>query len=434
MTRITFFCFSCFLSFAILPLIFFDFYSSSSLASRLRKIAATGIALAISTLLLIVSMYLLHLQNVSRGLLLMVNILALVLLLARQYLSRYMMRASRQNGHRSINILIIGSRDRAKETIKHIYQEKDSLYNVVGCIETKKAQVGNHVVNGVKVIGDLEDLESILLHSVVDEIIFAIPLKKIENVQEYIAFAENLGVQVRIMPDWQLQRIMYRPETASISFETFAHLPTLALSSTPKKDLDLMVKGFVDYAGALIGLIGLSPLLLLIAVLIKITSPGPVFFIQQRSGLNGRLFPLYKFRTMVENAEELREDLLAANEMDGPVFKLTHDPRVTTIGRFLRKTSLDELPQLFNVVRGHMSLVGPRPPIPAEVEQYAPSQRRRLSMKPGMTCIWQVSGRNDIDFDNWMKLDLKYIDNWSLQLDLKLLAKTVMVVFAGTGH
>jgi lipopolysaccharide/colanic/teichoic acid biosynthesis glycosyltransferase len=171
-----------------------------------------------------------------------------------------------------------------------------------------------------------------------------------------------------------------------------------------------------------------------IAVSVKVSSKGPVFFRQERCGLNGRKFILYKFRTMVPEAEKLKGRLLAANEMDGPVFKIKNDPRVTPLGKILRRTSMDELPQLINVLRGEMSLVGPRPPLPSEVKEYKHWQLRRLSMKPGLTCIWQVSGRNDVGFEEWMRMDLEYIDRWSLLLDFKLLLKTVQVVILGTGR
>jgi lipopolysaccharide/colanic/teichoic acid biosynthesis glycosyltransferase len=185
-----------------------------------------------------------------------------------------------------------------------------------------------------------------------------------------------------------------------------------------------------------IGLIVVAPLFAIIAIAIKISSKGPVFYKQERSGLNGRTFMLYKFRTMAADADQKRKELEALNEADGPVFKINNDPRIIpVIGPLLRKTSLDELPQLLNIFRGEMSLVGPRPPIPAEVAQYKPWQRRRLSMKPGLTCIWQTSpNRNDISFNDWMKLDLEYIDNWSPMLDFKLLLKTAQVVLLGNGR
>ena len=183
-----------------------------------------------------------------------------------------------------------------------------------------------------------------------------------------------------------------------------------------------------------LAIILLSPLYLIIAGLIKLTSPGPVLFIQKRVGLNNRKFVLFKFRTMYKDAQERRSELQNLNEMDGPVFKIKNDPRVTSVGRFLRKFSIDEFPQLFNVLFGRMSLVGPRPPIPKEVREYDAWQRRRLSMRPGLTCLWQVNGRNGkVNFNEWMKLDLDYLDNWSLWLDFKILTKTIPVVLLGIG-
>jgi exopolysaccharide biosynthesis polyprenyl glycosylphosphotransferase len=191
----------------------------------------------------------------------------------------------------------------------------------------------------------------------------------------------------------------------------------------------------IDRAGAFVMILLFSWLFALVALLIKLTSPGPILFRQQRSGLNGRPFTIYKFRTMVTDAEQRQHELAAMNEMTGPVFKVTNDPRITPIGRFLRKFSLDEFPQLFNVLRGEMSLVGPRPLPVSEVKRFNDlAHRRRLSVKPGLTCLWQISGRNDVrDFKDWVRLDLEYIDNWSLWLDFKILWWTVPVVLAGTG-
>ncbi|HYX35618.1 MAG TPA: sugar transferase [Oligoflexus sp.] len=189
------------------------------------------------------------------------------------------------------------------------------------------------------------------------------------------------------------------------------------------------IKRFIDLSAAVVGLILLTPILAVIALLIKTTSKGPVFFIQKRVGMGGTTFKMYKFRTMVLNAEELKSQLMAQNEVSGPVFKIKRDPRVTAIGRFLRKTSLDELPQLLNVVLNDMSLVGPRPPLMDEVVKYRQWQTRRLSVKPGITCIWQVSGRNQVTFDEWVRMDLRYIEKRSLFLDLVLLVKTLKVVF-----
>jgi exopolysaccharide biosynthesis polyprenyl glycosylphosphotransferase len=214
----------------------------------------------------------------------------------------------------------------------------------------------------------------------------------------------------------------------------FDGFPLLSFSTTPTNEALMFVRRILDVILASFILVICGPLLMLpAAILIKLTSGGPVLFRQKRCGLNGRQFVMYKFRSMVNNAEQLRVELEGLNEMDGPVFKSSRDPRITTVGKVIRRFSIDELPQIFNVLKGDMSLVGPRPPLPAEVARYERWQRRRLSMKPGMTCLWQISGRNEVSFDDWMKLDLTYIDNWSLLLDLKILLKTVPVVLLGRG-
>jgi exopolysaccharide biosynthesis polyprenyl glycosylphosphotransferase len=213
----------------------------------------------------------------------------------------------------------------------------------------------------------------------------------------------------------------------------FGTTPFLTIANAPMDYIAMKSKETFDILFSSMVLVCLSPLLLGIAIAIKIDSPGSIFFKQKRIGLRGRRFEVYKFRTMVSNAEELKKQLLNQNEMDGPVFKITHDPRITRVGRFLRKTSLDELPQFVNVIRGEMSVVGPRPPLPEEVTEYERWQLRRLSMKPGITCIWQVSGRNNIPFEEWMKMDLEYIDNWSLKLDFVLFLKTIRTMLKGDG-
>jgi exopolysaccharide biosynthesis polyprenyl glycosylphosphotransferase len=198
-------------------------------------------------------------------------------------------------------------------------------------------------------------------------------------------------------------------------------------------DMQIILKRLIDVLVSAVAMVLFIPIFLAISIAIKWTSTGPIFFSQKRIGYNGRTFNCLKFRTMVVDAEILKSQLKDMNEMDGPVFKIKNDPRVTQIGRFLRKTSLDELPQLINVFKGDMSLVGPRPPVPEEVYQYQLADRRRLSIRPGITCIWQASGRNDIPFDEWMKLDRQYIDNWSLWLDMKILFKTLAAVLFQRG-
>jgi exopolysaccharide biosynthesis polyprenyl glycosylphosphotransferase len=271
---------------------------------------------------------------------------------------------------------------------------------------------------------------------VVDEIIFAMPLTSVKDVGKHIATAEELGVSVRILPDWQIHQQVYKPTNARVQIEDFLNLPTIHLTTTPSDNVEFHAKIALDYLGAVFLSIALLPFFFIITTLIKLFSPGPVLFKQERCGLNGRKITVYKFRTMVADAEDRREKLKNLNELDGPVFKIKKDPRIISyIGTFLRKTGLDELPQLINVLKGEMSLVGPRPPIPDEVEKYDFWQRRRLSMKPGITCLWQCApNRNDVCFHDWMNMDLQYIDNWSLMLDFKILLKTAVVVLTGQGR
>jgi exopolysaccharide biosynthesis polyprenyl glycosylphosphotransferase len=250
-----------------------------------------------------------------------------------------------------------------------------------------------------------------------------------DRVEELVRACELEGVEVWLVADF------FKTQISQPKFDEFHGRPVLVFRSAPEMSWQGIGKQLVDFFGALGLLVLTAPLLLVVALIIRLTSPGPVLFRQQRAGLSGRPFTMYKFRTMVSNAEQLKQELAALNEMSGPVFKVTKDPRVTPIGRWLRKFSLDEFPQLLNVLRGDMSLVGPRPLPLDEVARFDDlAHRRRLSVKPGLTCLWQVSGRNNVsDFRDWVRLDLEYIDNWSLWLDIKILLRTIPVVLLGSG-
>jgi exopolysaccharide biosynthesis polyprenyl glycosylphosphotransferase len=252
---------------------------------------------------------------------------------------------------------------------------------------------------------------------------------QLERVESVIQLCEIEGVEAWLVADF------FATQIARASFDEMFDHPLIIFRSTPEVSWQMFAKTLLDFFGALVLLIVGALPMLVIALFVKFTSPGPVFFRQQRSGLNGKPFNIFKFRTMNSNAEQFKHELAAMNEMTGPVFKVTNDPRITPIGKWLRKFSLDELPQLFNVLRGEMSLVGPRPLPVDEVKRFNDvAHRRRLSVKPGLTCLWQVSGRNKItDFKEWVRLDLEYIDNWSIWLDLAILIRTIPAVFIGTG-
>jgi exopolysaccharide biosynthesis polyprenyl glycosylphosphotransferase len=276
-------------------------------------------------------------------------------------------------------------------------------------------------------LGDLGELGGLIRAHRVDQVVLAPSAWDPALLRRCAEVCEACGVTL------VMQASFLGPRTGRADLDELAGMSVLTFSARPAEAGALALKRVLDLAlGGLLLLLS-APVVLLAALLVKLQDGGPVLFVQERAGLYGRSFPMFKLRSMVPDAEGRAPALLHLNEMDGPVFKLREDPRVTRIGRLLRRTSIDELPQLWNVVRGEMSLVGPRPPLPAEVERYEPWQLRRLSMRPGLTCIWQVSGRNDVDFQTWMRQDLAYIDHWSLGLDLELLARTVPVVLRGDG-
>ncbi len=280
---------------------------------------------------------------------------------------------------------------------------------------------------GMEHLGNLSSLSALLEREVVDGVIFCVGAGRLASMEELFLMCEDLGI------DTLMAANLFPHLIAQVHLERLEELPLLRFTTVPHDQIALFLKRAFDLSVSFAALALLSPLMALISLLVKTTSPGPVLFKQERVGLNGRRFLCLKFRTMVQNAEELKGDLEHLNEVSGPVFKIRNDPRVTPIGRVLRKISLDELPQLWNVLLGEMSLVGPRPPIPGEVEKYQRWQRRRLSMRPGITCLWQISGRSELDFDTWMKLDLQYIDHWSLALDFIILIKTVPAVLSARG-
>jgi exopolysaccharide biosynthesis polyprenyl glycosylphosphotransferase len=272
----------------------------------------------------------------------------------------------------------------------------------------------------------LEDLPQLLRRHVIDEIIFAVDSSRLEALEDVMLACDEEGVRTRVAVDF------FPHVNSQVYLDRLGSSPLLTFSATPHDEIRLLVKRVTDIVLAAAWLVLLFPVMLAVALIIRLTSPGPVIFRQERCGLNGRRFMFYKFRSMCENAEAMRASLqhLSTRQL---ALKIPNDPRLTGVGRWLRKRSIDELPQLWNVLKGDMSLVGPRPALPEEVEQYQRWQRRRLRMRPGLTCLWAVNGRDTVDFETWMKLDMQYIDNWSLALDWKIILKTIPQLLSGKG-
>ncbi len=332
----------------------------------------------------------------------------------------------RRSGMNVRNVLILGSGPRAFQVADLIDQNKGWGLRVIGFADVTDTPAAPEL-HGVP-IHKFVDLPSLLNQSVIDEAIVAVPRSVLSEAAPAVATCAEAGVPVSVLADL-FGGGLPQPRPARL-----ASRPTLSFSTVSHGRFQLGFKRLFDIAVSSTLLVLLAPLFGALALGVRRSSPGPVLFRQTRVGLYGRRFGVLKFRTMYEDAEERLADLQDLNEMDGPVFKMKDDPRITPIGKRLRKWSLDELPQLWNVLRGEMSLVGPRPPLPSEVAQYSTMERRRLSMRPGITCIWQVSGRNDIRFADWVKLDLQYIDRWSLALDMQILGRTIPAVLGGTGR
>jgi exopolysaccharide biosynthesis polyprenyl glycosylphosphotransferase len=411
------------LGLTLILLYLFGFYTFGRTLSYFDILLNLTKTVSVNFLAMIFILFALRVQDVSRLLLLAYVVVKFLLLLSEKFLIKSAIGKLHEHGYDRVNALVIGSGKRAVEFIRRLSDSPDLGYRVVGAL----AENGNVLPADVKALGKIGELRQVLNTTSVDEVFYAASLEGGADINDLVFACEEVGVRFSVLADW------FRPSIAQTSLRSLGELPLLTFSTTPSQIGQLMIKAVLDKAAAACAIIVLSPLLAAIAATIRLTSAGPVLFGQVRSGLNGRLFKMYKFRTMVENAEALKADLEHRNEMSGPVFKIAADPRVTWIGKWLRRYSLDELPQLFNVLLGDMSFVGPRPPIPEEVKKYERWQRRRLSMKPGLTCFWQIGGRNEIGFSEWMELDLKYIDHWSLALDFIILLKTIPVVLLGRG-
>jgi exopolysaccharide biosynthesis polyprenyl glycosylphosphotransferase len=383
---------------------------------------------AVGNLLLATLAYLLPLRQLSRSWFILFFLLSCVLLVMEKLALRLIARYVRSKGLNYRTLLIVGTGRRALDVAGVITQHKYWGYKIVGFVSD-----GHRLSNGwarYPILGTVPELKKILesgAHEGIDEIVFAVARKKLDEMKQLFILCEELGIRTRVAMNFFTNRV------ARLEVEELEGIPFLTFTTTPSNETQLAAKRLLDVLVSLVVLTVSAPILIVAAIAIRFNSPGAVLFKQKRVGLNGRSFTLYKFRTMIADAHARQSEVRHLNEMTGPVFKMKSDPRVTKVGRLMRRFSLDELPQLWNVLKGDMSLVGPRPPIPEEVGRYQRWHRRRLSMKPGLTCLWQISGRNNVDFDRWMQLDLQYIDNWSPTLDLKILLRTIPAVLSGRG-
>jgi len=388
----------------------------------LREVFYTAI---IGFLLVTFFLYFLKIHYLSRLYLLTSCGLSLSFLLIRNLTVTFFYRKIREKGLNFQHLLLVGDRHTLPPVINSIRTNRSLGQKIQAVILIGDNTIPD-VCLGLNVYHGLESIPDILKSSIIDNALFTVYRQQPREIEKAMLECGVRGIKVWFKPDFIHEMIPPR-------VDYLANIPLFVFSLGPKYGIGLIIKRLFDIVAAALLLPLLALPMAVISLLVKST-PGPVFFVQKRVGLNGRYFMMPKFRTMYKYSEQSRAEYNLKNEMHGPVFKMRNDPRITPIGRFLRKYSMDELPQLWSVLIGDMSLVGPRPPIPSEVELYSGWQRRRLSMCPGITCIWQVTGRNKItDFNEWARMDLKYIDEWSLFLDLKILLKTIPAVFGGTG-
>ena len=374
-------------------------------------------ATAILTVLVMVAIFVLKWPANSRLFVATFGTVAGTSLIVVRLAIRLSLRWARRHGYNTRALAIVGEGEGPRRMGELLREHPEWGYHLAGVV-----QVGDEPPALGPVLGRLSEIADILADNVLDEVIFAVGRLDLARFEDALAACDEAGVNSRIVLDF------FPHKVSRMQLEELDGLPVLGFVTTRSAGAALVAKRAFDIVVSSLALVLGAPVFLALALAVRLTSDGPILFVQRRVGLQGRDFDLVKFRSMVAGAETQQQALLSQNEADGPTFKMREDPRVTPFGRFLRRTSLDEIPQFFNVLRGEMSVVGPRPPLPSEVVRYERWQRRRLSMKPGLTCIWQVSGRHRVDFDTWMRQDLAYIDNWSLWLDLRIVIRTIPAV------
>lgn len=407
----------------------FGLYDSKRLTLRSVEIFDVCKATIVASSLLLAAAKALHVQMITWRFVAILWVTCTAVMACSRLAARAFLLVWRRRGHNTRHLLILGSNERAIEFSEWLAARPELGYHIVGFVDDEWNGIAKFEACGHKLCSTFSTLAKFLRHNVVDEVAIYLPLRSYyEHAAQLVSLCEQHGIVIRM--DSQIFKSKSQ-DPAVLDLENNSSFMAIASSA---KLWPSLAKRFIDCFVSIALLIALAPVLLIVAILVKFTSEGPVFFRQTRVGLNKRMFSIYKFRTMIVNAEKVQDELLAKNEMGGPVFKIKKDPRVTPLGRFLRKTSIDELPQLLNVLKGEMSLVGPRAMSLRDYKLFEQDwHRRRFSVRPGITCLWQIYGRNSIPFEQWMELDLQYIDKWSLWLDIKILAQTLPAVLRGTG-
>lgn len=406
-----------------LAYVFFRLYGSFRFRNFFQEAGTIAVINGVGILGVGAVLYIARLTDFSRMVLGFFYVFSVGLVLAKRLVLRSILRHSRSLGYARRNLLVVGDGEFAERYIRYVKENVRYGYQLMGYVSSQA-----HPEYGEARLGGYDDFSALLSGQRVDQVVFALSGTDMDRLGGMIAACGRYGAKASVIPQYN----DFIPATPTV--EAAGNLKLLNVRSTPDKGpIWAFVKRAMDLTGATVGLVLASPIMLVTAIAVKRCDGGPVIFAQERVGKNGVHFKMYKFRSMYMDAEERLAELQKYNQVDGPAFKMENDPRVTPVGSFIRKTSIDELPQLWNVLKGEMSIVGPRPPIPREVAQYTDWDWGRLAVKPGLTCYWQVSGRSDVGFEDWMRLDLKYVEEQGFLTDMKILFKTVGVVLRGDG-
>lgn len=381
---------------------------------------------ATGTIIMIVFIFLYRAAFYSRAIFIYAGIFVVILVGLSRLIKVSLLGYLRRRGIGSERVLIVGAGEVARTVMRAVVANPECGFNVIGFLDDNPLK-GETDIGRFKALGSLDNLPDVLREQAINEVIITLPWQYHRKIVSIMTLCERGGIRTRIVPD------LFQMTISRMHVEDIAGVPMIGVKEVSIGGLNQVVKRSIDLVFAGLALVSSAPLMALLALMIKLESPGPVLFRQERVGRNGRCFTVYKFRSMIEGAEEQQEALQELNEAEGPLFKIRDDPRMTHVGKLLRKFSLDELPQLYNVLQGEMSLIGPRPPLPEEVKQYQEWHKRRLEVAPGLTGLSQISGRSQLTFDETALLDIYYIENWSLGLDTKILLQTIPRVIFGNG-